>query len=74
VPDAEELSQILSDLYDLRSKVVHGSDATKSHNKVHPHLERLRLAARTILITYVLYLTSHTKAEWEKHLRKSIFL
>ena len=32
-PNAEELSDLLSDLYNLRSKVVHGADATKAHKK-----------------------------------------
>jgi hypothetical protein len=71
--DAEVLSQLLSDLYDLRSSVVHGSDASKSHKKLDPNLTRLRLAARTILTTYVLFLTDHTKEEWKKHLRSSLF-
>jgi hypothetical protein len=72
-PDAEETSDLLRALNDLRSKVVHGTDPTKQHNKVDPHTVKLRLAARAILTTYVLYLTEHTKDEWKKHLRTSLF-
>jgi hypothetical protein len=64
---------LLRALNDLRSKVVHGTDPTKQHNKVDPHTVKLRLAARAILTTYVLYLTEHTKDEWKKHLRTSLF-
>jgi Apea-like HEPN len=71
--EAEALSQLLSDLYDLRSTLVHGADAAKPHKKIDPHLPRLRLAARSILTTYILYLTEHAKEDWKKHLRSSIF-
>jgi hypothetical protein len=71
--DAEVLSDLLSDLYDLRSTLVHGADASKPHKKLDPHSARLRLAARTILTTYLLYLTDHTKEEWKRHLRSSLF-
>ena len=72
--DAEELSDLLSDLYDLRSKVVHGSDATKEHRKVEPHAQKLRSSSRAILTRYVVYLAEHTREEWKKHLRKSLFI
>jgi hypothetical protein len=68
----EATSELLSDLYDLRSKVVHGTDATKEHNKVEPNAATLRLAARAILTAYIIYLTTHTKDEWKKHLRISL--
>jgi hypothetical protein len=71
--DAEELSTLLSDLYDLRSKVVHGADAAKEHKKVEPHALRLRNSSRAILTRYVVYLAEHTRDEWKKHLRKSLF-
>jgi hypothetical protein len=70
--NAEETSDLLSDLYDLRSKVVHGSDFTKEHKKVEPNTVKLRLAARAILSAYVLYLTEHKKEEWKKYLRSSL--
>jgi hypothetical protein len=31
---AAEISEVLSDLYDLRSKVVHGADSSKEHKKI----------------------------------------
>jgi len=71
--EAEELSDLLSDLYDLRSKVVHGTEATKEHKKIDPHVVRLHQVARRILTTYVLYMSEHTRDEWKKHLRSSIF-
>jgi len=71
--DAEEASDLLSDLYDLRSKVVHGVDSNKEHKKVEPNVVKLRLAARAIVTAYVLYLTEHTKDEWKKHLKRSLF-
>lgn len=71
--NAEEISQLLADLYDLRSKVVHGADCSKEHKKVAPNTARLRSAARAILTTYVLYITEQPKNEWQKHLRSSLF-
>ena len=70
---AEEISDLLSDLYDLRSKVVHGTDSSKAHKKIEPNVARLRLAARSILTIYVLFMTEHTKEEWKKHLSSSLF-
>lgn len=72
--EAEEISDLLSSLYDFRSRVVHGADATKEHTKLDPHTVRLRLVARSILTSYVLYLTEHTKDEWKKHLRRALFV
>ncbi|MGO9895101.1 MAG: hypothetical protein ACLPX8_12915 [Bryobacteraceae bacterium] len=71
--EAEETSDLLSDLYDFRSRVVHGADATKEHRKVDPHRVKLRFLARSILTGYVLYLTEHTKDEWKRHLRSALF-
>lgn len=71
---AQEISDVLADLYDLRSKVVHGADFSKAHNKILPSVARLRLAARSILTIYVLFLTEHTKDEWKKHLSSSLFI
>jgi hypothetical protein len=71
--NAEEISDLLADLYDLRSKVVHGTDSTKEHKKITPSTAKLRLFARAILTVYVLYLTEHTKEDWKKHLRSSLF-
>jgi hypothetical protein len=52
--NAEAISELLSDLYDLRSKVVHGTDFTKEHKKVLfakkvlSNTDKLRLASRAI--------------------------
>jgi hypothetical protein len=70
---AEEISDLLSDLYDLRSKVVHGTDSSKAHKRIEPNVANLRLAARSILTIYVLFMTEHTKDEWKKHLSSSLF-
>jgi hypothetical protein len=69
-----EVGALLKDLYDLRSKVVHGSDPTKAHKKIEPNIAKLRLTARTILTSYVLYLSQHSKDDWQAHLRKSLFV
>jgi len=71
--NAEEISDLLSDLYDLRSKVVHGTDSTKEHKRVTPNTTKLRLFARAILTAYILYLTEHTKDEWKKYLKSALF-
>jgi hypothetical protein len=71
--NAEEISHLLSDLYDLRCRIVHGADPAKEHKKIQPDVDKLRLAARAILTTYVLYLTEHTKEEWKRHLSRSLF-
>jgi len=71
--DAEELSDLLVALYDLRSKIVHGSDATKVHLKIRPSAGKLRLAARTILTSYVFFLNDRSKKDWQIHLRRSLF-
>ena len=70
---AAEVSVVLSDLYDLRSKVVHGTDSAKEHKKIEPNIARLRSTARAILTIYVLFMTAHTKDEWKKHLWRSLF-
>jgi hypothetical protein len=70
--DRAEVRDILSNLYTLRSRVVHGTDSTKAHRKVEPNSTRLRLIARSILISYVLYMTNHSKVDWQEHLRNSL--
>jgi hypothetical protein len=70
--DLHGASELLSDLYDLRSKVVHGADFQREHKKVRQNAVELRLTARAILITYILYLTEHSKDEWKKHLKTSL--
>jgi len=72
VKNPEATSDLLSDLYDLRSRVVHGSDATREHTKVKSSGGELRRFARKILTIYILYMTDHTTKEWQKHLRSSL--
>ncbi len=71
--EAEKVADLLSGLYDLRSKVVHGADATKQHKKLDPHVPKLRQVAREILTTYILYMSDHTREEWKQHLKSSVF-
>lgn len=71
---AAEISDLLSDLYDLRSKVVHGGDPSKAHKKIAPSVDSLRRVARAILSTYVLFIANHSMDEWKRHLKKSLFV
>ena len=71
--NARELSVMLGKLYALRSRVVHGADSTKEHQKLSPQLETLRLTARTILTKYVLHLNQFTKEQWKQELKDRLF-
>jgi hypothetical protein len=71
--DARDTAALLSNLYDLRSKVVHGSDPSKAHSRIESDLKKLRQIARSVLTIYILYLAEHTRADWLEHLRESIF-
>jgi hypothetical protein len=72
--NSESVCDLLSNLYDLRSRIVHGSDSTKEHKKIQPNIKELRAAARAILTRYLLYMTDHSIAEWKKYLRSSLFV
>lgn len=72
--DAESLSGMLSDLYSLRSKVVHGSDFSKAHKKLVPNFVQLRYTARMILTKYILHVAEHSKDDWKRHLKSSLFV
>jgi Apea-like HEPN len=71
--DCETTSGLLTDLYSLRSKVVHGADYSKAHRKVVPNTAQLRSAARAILTAYVFFLSEHSREDWNKHLKRSVF-
>lgn len=71
--EAQNVSGLLSQLYNFRSKVVHGADARKEHTSIDAHVVTLRQVARRILTTYVLYLSEHTREEWIRHLHNSLF-
>jgi len=65
---AEENARLLSDLYDLRSKIVHGADATKERGKLEPRLPALGRIAREIRTNYVLFLSENSRAgAWRIH-------
>lgn len=74
VPNPEIVSELLANLYDLRSKVVHGADPRKEHKKLQSHTSNIRFVARAILTSYVLFLAEHSKEEWKQHLRRSLFI
>jgi len=72
--NAEEVSALLSDLYTLRSKIAHGDpSAIKLLRKIQPQLPKLRHISRMILTKYVLFMSDHSRDDWQKHLRTLIF-
>jgi len=67
-------SRLLADLYNLRSKLVHGDpSASKAMTKIGPSLGELEFLARRMLVTYVLYLSDHSKKDWAEYLKYSLF-
>ncbi|MGZ5436576.1 MAG: hypothetical protein ACXWID_06595 [Pyrinomonadaceae bacterium] len=71
---ASDMARLLSELYDVRSKLAHGDPrATKLLKQIEPKLPDLRKLARKILITYVLFLSENTQTQWAEHLRNSLF-
>lgn len=72
--EAEEMAKLLSDLYDLRSKLAHGApEAFKVLEKLQPTQPELRKIARIILTNYVLFISDHSRAEWKQHLHTLLF-
>jgi hypothetical protein len=72
--EAKVFSEILSDLYDLRSKIVHGDhEAGKLMKKLGPRLPDLDRGAKRVLTTYIFYLSEHSRKEWKDHLRNCLF-
>jgi hypothetical protein len=72
--EAIETADVLEDLYDLRSKVVHGDPAAvKLRQKMETKLPKLRIIARAVLTRYVLFMSEHTRSDWKKHLRNVLF-
>src|ERR1051326_8261062 len=58
---ARSLADLLSDLYNLRSKLAHGDPgAEKAYAKLEPRFGDLRATARRVLVVYVLHANSHT--------------
>ena len=71
---AEEAGKLLSDLYDLRSRIVHGDPgASKLFRRIIPSQNDLLSLARSILLTYFFYLSEHTRKEWTAFLKACPF-
>jgi hypothetical protein len=72
--EAHELASILTALYDIRSKIVHGDHQVgRLTRKIEPKLPDLHRLARRILTTYVLYVSDKTREEWKTFVRNSLF-
>ena len=71
---SEADGKLLSDLYDLRSKIVHGDPAaSKMLGRIAPSHGDLLSLSRSILVAYVLYLSEHSRKEWAEHLKSRVF-
>jgi uncharacterized protein YutE (UPF0331/DUF86 family) len=70
---AETTAGLLSHLYGLRSKIVHGADPEKELKKIESHLPNLHTIAQVILTKYVLFMSEHSRADWRQHLNALIF-
>ena len=71
---AEEISELLSELYDVRSRIAHGDPAAaKGLINIEPKLPSIRRLARKVLTTYILFMSEHSREEWKKHLRSCLF-
>ena len=72
--EASEAADLLSDLYDVRSKLAHGDPcALKKVRLLTPHLPALRQLANHILTVYILYTSEHSRDDWKKHLKEKLF-
>ena len=70
----KQSANLLSRLYDIRSKLAHGDpEATKLLKKIELDLPELNKLARKILTTYVLYMSEHSREDWRIHVRTSLF-
>jgi hypothetical protein len=71
---AQESADLLSDLYALRSKIAHGDPkAAKLLKQIEPQIPRLRVLSRKILTGYIMFMSSHSRTEWESHLKACLF-
>src|SRR5438874_2451861 len=71
---AEDSAQLLSQLYDLRSKIVHGDpEAINTMRKMEPNIPLLHKLARTILTSYVLFTSERSREQWKTHLKSCLF-
>ena len=70
----EKMANLLSRLYDIRSKLAHGDpQAAKQLKKFESDLPELDKLARKILTMYVLYMSEHSRDDWKSHVRTSLF-
>lgn len=71
---AENIAALLSELYDVRSKLAHGDpSALKLLRKLEPRISQLNALAKEIMTTYVLFLSEHTREEWKANIHKSLY-
>lgn len=72
--EARSAADLLSQLYEIRSKLAHGDpSATALVKKLEPKLVELRSLANRILTIYVLYTSQRSRTDWKEHLKKSLF-
>lgn len=73
-PKAEALAGLLSRLYEVRSKIVHGDpQATRLLERLRPELPALHELARRILTLYILYMSDNSRENWKCHVRANQF-
>lgn len=73
-PKAEESAKLLSDLYDVRSKIAHGDpQAAKLVKQIEPKVPLLKTLSRRILTGYILFMSRHTRSEWTSALKSCLF-
>ena len=71
---ARDSSALLADLYELRSKIVHGDPAaSKVLARLGPNQASLKDLARRILVAYVLFMSEHSSDQWGTHVRAILF-
>ena len=69
--ERDECFKKLKDLYDVRSKIVHGeidNGILKKIETIKLNWEYYHNLLRSALIYYSLYLSKHTSIEWKKHM------
>jgi hypothetical protein len=71
---AESTASLLSELYDVRSRIAHGDpSASRLLRKLEPRFPQLNALAKEILTTYILFLSEHTRKEWKALIKKSLY-
>lgn len=71
---AVELAGLLSKLYDVRSKIVHGDPKAKGvSKKLYTNKEKLANLAREIMVKYVSFTSEKPIKEWKIFLQTALF-